>query len=500
MDGLVTVLALGACWGSAFHCARREAYGPALALIFLSGCILRLFVGADAFLHGWDERYHALVARNLLAHPLIPTLYDAPVFAFDYREWTSNHIWLHKPPMTLWLIAASLKLFGISEIVVRLPSIVLSSLGTLLTYGIARHFFRERTALLAAFFYAINGLLLELAGGRVPTDHVDALFAFMVELGVFVAVWHVRRPSALRLALVGVVTGCAVLTKSLPALVILAVLFVLLWQQGSWRSALGACAIAFVIAGVVFVPWQIYVYNAFPREAAWEDYFNTYRHIREPLEGHAGTIAYHLLMMPRIFGEAIYVPLLLVVHAITTRRLDRPLLALVTWVALPYLFFSAVATKMPGYVMMSAPAIFMLLAHQCGDILVKSRGTRLRIPALILLVLLIALPVRYSLERAKLFSRLDRNPPWARELRALPEKLGPGKAAVFNVQHEIEAMFYAPVTAYAFIPTRAQVDEARRQAFSVYVYDSPAIPSALRADPTIILLPRPPGLSGRNAP
>ena len=92
----------------------------------------------------------------MLAHPFIPTLYDAPIFPFDYRSWTSNHIWVHKPPITLWLIMASLKLCGINEVAVRLPSLVFSSLGTLLTYSIARHFFREQTALLAAFFYAIN--------------------------------------------------------------------------------------------------------------------------------------------------------------------------------------------------------------------------------------------------------------------------------------------------------------------------------------------------------
>jgi 4-amino-4-deoxy-L-arabinose transferase-like glycosyltransferase len=500
MAGLVMVLALSACWGLAYLCARREAYGPALALVFLSGCILRLFVGSDAFLNPWDERYHALVARNLLAHPFIPTLYDTPIFAFDYRSWSSNHIWVHKPPLTLWLIAASLRLCGISEVAVRLPSIVLSSLGTLLTYGIARHFFREKTALLAAFFYAINGLLLEMAGGRVPTDHVETLFVFFVELGVLAAVWYVQRPSAARLALVGAVTGCAVLTKSLPALVILAVLFVLLGQRDSWRKALGPCALALAVAGAVAVPWQIYVNHAFPREAAWENYFNIYRHVREPLEGHHGTVAYHLLMMPQIFGEGIYLPLLLVLHAITTRRLERPLYALVTWVALPYLFFSAVATKMPGYIMMSAPAIFMLLAHQCGDILEQSRGTRLRVPALIMVALLIVLPVRYCMERAKPFSRNDRDPRWAQELRALPQKLRPGRAALFNVQHEIEAMFYAPVTAYRFVPTRAQVAEARRQGFRVYVYDSPAVPSELRADAGIILLPRPSGLAGEAAP
>jgi len=68
------------------------------------------------------------------------------------------------------------------------------------------------------------------------------------------------------------------------------------------------------------------------------------------------------------------------------------------------------------------------------------------------------------------------------------------------VHTPIFAFDYAPVTAYSFIPTPAQIEEARRQGFSVYVYDSPAVLSELRANATIILLPRPPGVSGTDAP
>src|SRR3954469_18267269 len=65
-------------------------------LIVLGGLILRVFVASDLFLHEWDERYHALVAKNLMSNLLLPRLYASPLLNYDCREWASNYIWLHK--------------------------------------------------------------------------------------------------------------------------------------------------------------------------------------------------------------------------------------------------------------------------------------------------------------------------------------------------------------------------------------------------------------------
>src|SRR5205807_2741689 len=95
----------------------------AAALLALSGTAIALAMSADDFLHEWDERYHALVGLHLIRHPLVPTLYERPIPG--PQDWGHAHIWIHKPPLPLWLIAASLKLFGHSEIAVRLPSVAL---------------------------------------------------------------------------------------------------------------------------------------------------------------------------------------------------------------------------------------------------------------------------------------------------------------------------------------------------------------------------------------
>ena len=76
-----------------FVCGR---YTRALCLIVILGFGLRAYSASDRYLHNWDERYHALVAKNMIEHPLRPTLYENPVLPFDSKDWERNHIWLHK--------------------------------------------------------------------------------------------------------------------------------------------------------------------------------------------------------------------------------------------------------------------------------------------------------------------------------------------------------------------------------------------------------------------
>src|SRR5262249_26127174 len=140
---------------------------------------------------------------------------------YDYRDWTANHVWLHKPPLTLWLIASGLRAFGMTERAARLPSVAVSSLAILFTFAIGRRLFNTNTGLLAAAFHAVNGLLVELVSARAPTDHVDALLIVLIELAVFLAIQQRDRNGLLTSAAAGLVLGLAVLTKWYPALLIL---------------------------------------------------------------------------------------------------------------------------------------------------------------------------------------------------------------------------------------------------------------------------------------
>lgn len=101
---------------------------------------------------------------------------------------------------------------------------------------------------------------------------------------------------------------------------------------------------------------------------------------------------------------------------------------------------------MKAYILFTAPALFILTAH-FYTWLEQQRytGYRLWLKYLVL-VLLLALPLRYCIERVKPFSAGDRNPAWVQELKQMPEKHN-DKIVLFNYETLIEAMFYTDFAA-----------------------------------------------------
>ena len=281
----------------------------ALFLLLLSGLLLRFYLSADFQLHEWDERYHALVAKNMIESPFKPMLYKNPVLPYNYQNWIENHVWLHKQPLPFWFMAASLLLFGINEIALRIPSIMLSTIIILLIFHVAKYLFNRRVAFISAFLISINGLIIELAAGKVATDHVDIFFLFFVLLSIFFTVKFIQTKKIIFNLLIGVSVGLAILSKWLPALVVFPVYlaFIIDSRKFTFKEIIRNLFISIITCIVVFLPWQIYIANAFPLEAISERNFN-YRHITEVLENHSHPLFYYFNNIRIIYGELIYIP------------------------------------------------------------------------------------------------------------------------------------------------------------------------------------------------
>ncbi|HEX4960681.1 MAG TPA: glycosyltransferase family 39 protein [Thermoanaerobaculia bacterium] len=467
----------------------------AILYILAAGLVLRLYAGGDLFLHTWDERYHALVAKHLLAHPATPALYDPSALPYDYRDWRANHVWLHKPPLALWLMAAGLWLgsvmgLGGAEIAMRLPGILLSVAAIYFTYRIGSQLYGRRAGWLAAFLHATNGYLLQLPAGRVAVDHVDNALVFCVELGIFLSVLYLETPRRLLVLAIGVAVGLAILAKWLPGLLAVPVFLALAWGRDPPRRMAANLILIGLAALAVALPWEIYTRLAFPREAAWESTYNV-RHLLVPIEGLAGSPLFHCVHMARFFGELVYLPFAWFLVKLARER-QPAWRGLAVWILLPYVAFSLAATKMGGYVMIAAPALFLVEALFWLSLLdLRPQGRWQAGLRWALLALLLALPLRYTLERLKLSPDYDRNPPWARAMRRLPARLGPGPAVLLNVDRPIEMMFYTPYIAYAKLAIPQQVESLRRGGYRVLAFDDGHLPPAVRTIPGLEVIPDP---------
>jgi 4-amino-4-deoxy-L-arabinose transferase len=445
-------------------------------LILFCSLILRVYIGTDLYIHEWDERYHALVAKNLMRHPLVPTLYDNPVLPYDYRSWTNNHIWLHKPPLPLWIIAGSLKILGINEFALRLPSILLSTLAIYLTYYIGSFLFNRNVAILAAFLHSINGFVLEITGGRIPTDHIDLFFAFFIELAIFFIIYFLKTKRRVINILIGLSIGLAILCKWLTALIIIPIWPILvLRRENITESAIGFLMIAFSCL-IVFAPWQIYIYHTFPLEAKWESEYN-FKHITEVLEEHQGSILYHFSKLRKIGSELWPIPILWFLAKSFKNFRDRKLLAVTFWVLIPYIFFTFVKTKMPAYTFFAAPSIFLITSCFIWYLKDNSRNFKYSFLAITISILLILLPIRYSFKT--IFTGLNKNLLWVSELRKLNEKIPDKNAIIFNIDRPIEAMFYSSHIVYPHIPSTEQIKYLNKNGYTIYVFDTNNIPEEI---------------------
>jgi 4-amino-4-deoxy-L-arabinose transferase len=420
---------------------RRVRRFDVVLLIGLHALIL-IYLGYGHGLHEWDERIHALVAKNLAEDWLRPVLYADPVLPYDYRHWNANHVWLHKQPLSLWLMAGSINLFGSTEFAVRLPSLLASCAGVWLTYRIGRLLFSERIGLAAALLHATNGFLLEAASGRVATDHVDTLFIVMVEASVFFALRHLGHRSLRSLLGVGIYCGLAVLTKWLTGLLPLVVLGIgLLHQRVPIRELIGQLALLVLIAAAIALPWQVYILQTFPHEAAFEYRYNS-RHLWEALEGHAGGPLWHLDTLRKVFGESVFV-VLAVVGCRLLRRPSRPLLLPAIYLLVPLVIFGFAATKMTGYVAVAYPAIFVLTAYVADQFLHSPVPWLPGKLSTVIGIVILLLPLRYGIERMKLFE-----PPRQATFRAgarVPcerEDESARTPVVFGDSHPIRTMFH----------------------------------------------------------
>lgn len=322
--------------------------------------LISFFYGLGAVgLIGPDESRYAEVARGMI----------------EREDWVIPHLrgeaWLDKPPLYYWAAASSMLFLGETETAVRLPAAMAA-----MTTCWALAFFGTR---LFAFAAGVRSAIVLAASlgmvlyGRAAIMDSLLTLALTVGLGAY-AIYATVRPSLYWLVIAFTAFGAAVLTKG-PIGIVLPVLVI-----GSFHFLARFChpfdgrldgrrifvpvrahmVVSVVFFLVVVVPWQA----AILQTLGWEyvevflfqhnvDRFLTTVH------RHPGPFYYYLpILTVALFPWSAFVPVA-IIRAI--RGIDPRRSFLLSWIAVPLVFFSLAGSKLPGYVLPVLPPLALLI-------------------------------------------------------------------------------------------------------------------------------------------
>lgn len=472
-----------------------------ITLTLSAFAIASAFALFTPYFYTWDEQFHALVAKNCMSNPFHPKLFPnhPEGITIPNDQWILAETWLHKQPFFTWLMAISMKLFGTSVFAARLPSVLLFTAIIPAVYRIGNLLFSKRTGLIAAILVMHSAYLLGLLSGRIGTDHNDAIFIALI-LFSFWAFFEWQQSHSKRwLYFIGIFVGLAVLTKWLVGLLVFFGwgIFVLgeIYMQKKLQPV-KPILLAFSIALLIFLPWQIYTFIKFPELAKQEMTYNSH-HFTQVIEEHSGGPLFHFDNISNLYFEQAIFYILLALSLLAF-VLFKPEWKKLTLIFLPitivYAFFSFAQTKMPSFTAVVIPLVLIIFgfAIDVYTSQIKNRWSKIIFTTLVVLTTInLLIKPGQTLDAfgfkkgTALYNNKVSNTAMLEFIQKQP--INHRKQIVFGCDWNkfayISWMFYTNDIAYPYYPDLNTVDDLIEQGYEIEIIDwNNSIPQKLLND------------------
>ncbi len=323
----------------------------------------------------------------------------------DYiTTYLNGNLRFDKPILIYWLQLASVKLFGLNEFAVRLPSALAASFWVWLTYRFTRMVWDRERAFYAALFMLAALQINLIAKAAIA----DGLLNLWIAATMFALYRYYDTGRGRDLYMTFLFMALGFLTKGPVAVLIpfvVSLLFFLSVHQGKrWlRSVFDPIGLA--IFAAVALPWYLLEYHA--QGMGFIDGFFLKHNLDRfdtSMEQHGGGFSYYIVVM--IIGllpfTYLFVKSLRDMGEWFREASTRYLLL---WFLFVWLFFSFSGTKLPHYVIYGYTAIFILSAG--AFVRPWSRGWLLW-PLILFMSILLLFPEIALAVRAQIHDRFAR--------------------------------------------------------------------------------------------
>ncbi len=217
-------------------------------------------------LYDFDEARYAEVAKNILktGNWLIPMAggpdepRDKIIYTLQNGEDLYPYFW--KPPMATWLMALSFKIFGITELAARLPTMVSAGIILIVLFHLTKSLFPKHSW--AAYIAVIIFSLLSDFSFLSSQGLVELPMLLFGLLSIYLA----NQQTKSRLFLSGVTLGLAFMTKSfitywIPMIGLVLILFNA--KNGGYKKVITNIFLYSIGALLIILPWHLYMWHQF---------------------------------------------------------------------------------------------------------------------------------------------------------------------------------------------------------------------------------------------
>ncbi|MBO4206646.1 ArnT family glycosyltransferase [Micromonospora echinofusca] len=225
---------------------------PALVVLLAATAVLYLW-GLSA--SGWANAFYSAAAQAGSV--------SGKAFFYGSSD-AANSITVDKPPASLWLMALSVRIFGLNSWAILVPQALcgVASVGVL--HAAVRRWYGPAAGLTAGAVLAVTPVATLMFRFNNP----DALLVLLLVLGAYATVRAVERASTRWLVLVGVLVGFAFLTKMLQAFLVVPVFagVYLLAAPTGFRRRTGQLLLA-GLGVLVAAGWWVTIVELVPADA-----------------------------------------------------------------------------------------------------------------------------------------------------------------------------------------------------------------------------------------
>jgi 4-amino-4-deoxy-L-arabinose transferase-like glycosyltransferase len=224
---------------------------PALAVLLVGTAVLYLW---DLGASGWANSFYAAAAQAGSE--------SWKAFFFGSSD-AANSITVDKTPLSLWPMALSIRVFGLSSWSLLVPQALEGVASVALLYATVRRVTRSTGAGLIA------GVVLAttpVAALMFRFDNPDSMLVLLMTAGAYAVLRALDSPKALRwMALAGLFIGLAFLAKQLQSFLVIPALGLtyLLFAQVGWAKRIGHLAVG-LAAMVAGAGWWVAIASLWP--------------------------------------------------------------------------------------------------------------------------------------------------------------------------------------------------------------------------------------------